>query len=433
MEQSESEMDLELFITTSKPSVSVRVTSYMFPVFLKPAIDTSFSINAGQVKKLMFSNKLRLVGTEMSEKGILVKASDEVVIYGFNKESYSNDGFLGLPTDVLGKEYYAVCATPKKFYSLMLVVGVYYDTNVEIKLANNDNVKVQYNGNTYGKNSVLKVNMNRYSTFQVHSLDKGDLTGTYIKADKPVSFFSGNRETSVGTGGTADHLVEMQLPVDTWGKKFVISPIPKRTTGDFYRFVASEKDTYITITGQQNGQPFTDFFALNDVGSWTQKHYSSNLFAFIESNKPVLVVQFALSQTNRASNERTDPSMMIIPSVEQYSGDYSFSTPKSSKGLYDNFFMFMVNNTEKYKLQIDRTPFPPETKYNAIPGTDLVAGYIMVENGTHTCRHKSDNSKVFGGLLYGKQPGESYAFPAGFRFSTSNEVNITSLIFATSP
>ena len=207
-------------------------------------------------------------------------------------------------------------------------------------------------GKTYKRNGVLKVKVNRYSTFQVHSLDQGDLTGTYIKADKPVSFFSGNKKTKIGSGGSADHLVEMQVPVDKWGKKFAISPIPKRSTGDFYRFVASEKNTNIKVNGQRNGQPFSDSFALNNAGSWTQKHYGSDLYAFIEASKPVTVVQYVISLIE-SDKDKTDPSMTIVPSIEQFSADYTFSTPKYSKGLYDNFFMFVVNNTEKYELQMD--------------------------------------------------------------------------------
>ena len=421
MEQSEAERELELFVTTSvTTSVSVRVTS---PLFSSPKLNSSFTVTAGQVHQLTFSNKLRSVGTEMGTKGILVKASDEIVIYGFNKEKYSNDGFLGFPTDVLGKDYYAVCIKAKKYYTLILVVGVYDNTNVEIKLANNEKVKVQYNGDTYGKNTVLTVKVNRYSTFQVHSLDKGDLTGTYIKADKPVSFFSGNRETSVGTGNSADHLVDMQLPVDTWGKKFAIAPIPKRTTGDFYRFVASENDTNINVNGQNNGEAFSDSFTLNDAGSWVQKHYSSNLYAYVESSKPVIVAQYVLSQISEHSSEMADPSMMIIPPIEQYSADYTFSTPKYSEGSYDNYFMFVVNDAEKENLQMDGQPFPRDTKYNNIQGTELVAGYITLQDGTHTCRHKSDKTKVFGGYLFGKQYKESYAFPTGLRLSAINTVS----------
>ena len=424
MEQGGSGVDLELYITTSETiSVTVRVTA---PLFSKRILDSSFNVTDGIEKQLLFSNDLRLEGTEMSQKGILVQATHNIAIFGFNKEAYSNDGFLGISTDALGKEYYATCATPLKYYTLILVVGIYDNTTVQIKLANNEGIDVQYKNETYGKNGVLEVNINRYWTFQVHSLGQGDLTGTYIKADKPVSVFSGNRETPVGNNANnrpADHLVEMQIPVETWGKKFAISPIPERTSGDFYRFVASQKETTINVRGQANKKTFSDLFALNDTGTWTQKYYSSNLYAIIESDKPILVAQYVFSQNGYGDPEKGDPSMMIIPPIEQYCSSYTFYAPPKVnywEGSYSHFFIFVVNDTEKDGLRMDGRPLRVNL-YNNIPGTGLVAGYITLEDGPHTCSHAS--MSVFLGLLYGVRESESYAIPAGIRLAHINNVS----------
>ena len=406
---SENKYDLELFITTSKTShVGVRVNA---PKFSGVTLDSSFSITAGQVKQLKFSNTLRASGTELSNKGILITATDEVIIYGINKEYYSNDGFLGLPTDVLGKEYYATTYAPvSNYYCQILVIGVYDNTNVEIKFADNEGIYVHYEGRNYFRNSILALKIDRYLTFQAQS--KVDLTGTYVRADKPVSFFSGDVETSIGTGRSADHLVEMQFPVESWGKRFALAPIPKRITGDYYRFIASERKTKIEVNGQANGLPFSDSFELSDAGSWVQKLYSSSLYAFVKSDKPILIAQYVLSQII----ESADPSMMLIPPIEQYSADYTFSTPKYSKGSYYNYFMFVVKKTEKDGLRVNGEEFPSSTKYHDIAGTDLVAGYIELQDGTHTCKHTSPTS-VFGGYLYGRQYHESYAFPVGLRLA----------------
>ena len=409
-----SSYDLELFVTTSKTTpISVRVSA---PKVTSPKLDSRFTVTAGQVKQLKFSNKFRLIATELSQKGILVTASDEVVVYGINKEAYSNDGFLALPVDAIGKEYYASTYAPAYRYCLILVVGVHDDTNVDITFANNNGISVVYGGRTYGKNSKLALKMDRFTTFQAHTT--GDLTGTYISADKPVSFFSGNKKTKIGQGSSQDHLVEMQVPVDNWGRKFAIMPIPERKVGDYYRFIASAKDSKIKVNGQRNGRPFTQSFELKDEGSWVQKHYDSTLFAYVESDKPILVVQYVLSQYN----DLADPAMMIIPPIEQYAADYTFSTPKYSQGSYYNYFMFVVKKAEKDGLRMNGNKFPSNTKYNDIPGTDLVGGYIKLTDGTHTCRHTSPIS-VFGGYLYGRQHAESYAFATGMRLAPINVVS----------
>ena len=46
--------------------------------------------------------ELLALTTELNTKAIEIRATEEVVAYGFNKQPYSNDGFLALPVDALG-------------------------------------------------------------------------------------------------------------------------------------------------------------------------------------------------------------------------------------------------------------------------------------------------------------------------------------------
>ena len=58
---------------------------------------------------------------------------------------------------------------------------------------------------------------------------------------------SGNRRTSVKPGSSKDHIVDMMLPVDVWGKKFATVPTPERTTGDNIRFIGSKDGTSVSV------------------------------------------------------------------------------------------------------------------------------------------------------------------------------------------
>ena len=69
----------------------------------------------------------------------------------------------GLPTDVLGKEYYAVTWSPAYRKSEILVVGVHDSTTVNILFHNSMGSKyVTYDRKKYYKNQKLTVKMNRY-------------------------------------------------------------------------------------------------------------------------------------------------------------------------------------------------------------------------------------------------------------------------------
>nr|XP_022344318.1 SCO-spondin-like isoform X5 [Crassostrea virginica] len=413
MENNGASINVELFVTTSRTTqVSVTVDS---PRCSNPRVSSSFTVTAGQVKQLFISPSIRMSGSSKSSKAVRVRASDEVVIYGINKERYSCDGFVGLPLDVLSDEYYLVTWYPPSLQCELLVVGVEDSTSVSITLSQHMGTRyVSYGGQRYYKGNVVKETLNKYDTWQL--VTSGDLTGSYVKSSKPVSVFSGNKKTNIGRGGSSDHLVEQMFPVNTWGKNFATVPIPKRTVGDYFKFIASEDNTKVTISGG-----YSSSFTISRAGYMEQKLISSKAYCKIVADKPIMVVQFVQSQ--QSSSEKSDPAMMIIPPTEQYGADYTFTTPKYSLGSYNNYFMFIVDEAEKSGLRIDGKAFPSSTAYNRISGTTLVGGYIAISEGTHTVRHTSPIA-IFGGFLYGQANYETYGFTTGMRLAKVNAVCI---------
>lgn len=49
---------------------------------------------------------LRHIGSGIDNKAITIKASADIVVYGINKQTWSTDGFLAFPVDVVGQDYY---------------------------------------------------------------------------------------------------------------------------------------------------------------------------------------------------------------------------------------------------------------------------------------------------------------------------------------
>jgi hypothetical protein len=86
--------EIELFVTTTRTTtVNVQVTAPKY----SSGINEQFTVTSGVVKQLFFTPDLRMSGSSKSNKGILVSADDEVVIYGVNKEQYSNAMFCMYP------------------------------------------------------------------------------------------------------------------------------------------------------------------------------------------------------------------------------------------------------------------------------------------------------------------------------------------------
>ena len=407
----------EIFITTpSTKVVHVNVTS---PRSQHPQINVHFTVTRGVVHRVVVDQHFRLNQTELSTKGIYISADEEVVVYGVNRELYSDDAYLALPTDVLGKEYYTVSYAPSYYYCEFAVIGAHDHTRVHIKLANHPNITVHFRGHVYHKNQWINVTLDRFSTLEINSV--GDLTGTHILANKPVGVISGNKKAVVGTTGKSrDHLTEMLLPVQAWGKNFATVPIPDRASGDIFRFVASQDNTHVTVSGVVDGKPFSDQFVIHHAGGFVQKQYSSKLYSHVVSDKPMAVYQLSVTQTSHA--DQADPSLITIPPIEQYAADYTFTTPHYSKGQYHNYFMFVVDSTQANGLVLDGQPLSPNQTYVQIPGTNLVGGYVNITAGTHSVSHSNPNT-VIGGIVFGKAGLESYGFPIGLLTQPVNSVS----------
>ncbi|XP_061179024.1 uncharacterized protein LOC133187622 [Saccostrea echinata] len=357
-------------------------------------------------------------GTSLNSKGLLIEASNEIVVYGFNKEPFSNDAFLAIPCDAIGTDYFVTSYLPSFFKSELLIVGVSNATSIGIKLSTTLQSVITFQGSNFSKSQWINISIDAFDTLQLQST--GDITGTYIIADKPVSVFSGNVLTAIGNG-TADHIAEQHLSTDKWGKTFATVPIPGRVVGDYFRFVASEHDTNVQIKGLDNSTATTDVFILQESGQWVQRHFSSSFYALITADKPIYVVQYSLSQMNR---NMADPSMIIIPPMELYAANYVFTTPKSATGSYDSYFMFVVKKVDLDGLRINVMPLNTTEVYE-FPGGEFLGGYVSLAEGTYDVRHISPIC-VFGGVLYGKGWFETYGFPTGMRLTSINRPCINS-------
>ncbi|CAG2185606.1 unnamed protein product [Mytilus edulis] len=400
---------LELYVTTSeKHPVHVTITS---PKWTKPSVSETVTVTPGQVVRVNISDEFRMKGSLKSSKALLVKSDGDIAVYGGNKEDYSNDVFCGIPTDALGNEYYAMCYGPAYRKTELGVAATQDNTVVKVTLPKAPNMTVTYNSKTYHGGDMITINLDKYENFQLQSI--GDLTGAHIEATHPVSAYSGNIKTNIGTGKFQDHLVEQLTPVDTWGKKFVTAPIPKRTVGDYFRVVASEDNTVVKIAGMPS-------FTLAKAGDWKQIQLPSSSYKSINASKPVLMAQFVLSQLNKF--EPADPSMMIIPPYELFNSGYTFATPEYSHPeyfKYENQILLVIESSKKDGLLLDGKPLPKGTKWNPIEGTSLVGTYVDIPKGSHSVVHK-DSYTIFGSYLYGHAYHESYAFPTGMRLAKIN-------------
>ena len=335
---------------------------------------------------------------------VWIRANLPISVHGVNKQIRSNEGFLAIPVAGLGLEYYVISYMANgQERSQFLVSGVMDFTRVQIQPM----VRVNWNGRWFNPGQTILLTINRFQSVQIQSM--GDLTGTRIRADKPISLMSGSTCSLVTEQmNRCDHLVENIPPVATWGKKFSILPFRNRTTGYIYRVIAARSKTRFNVLGQ--------VFMLAREGLFREFNQPMALALSISSNKPVLVVQYA---KGGVVDRVGDPFMTIIPPIEQYvAGSVVFHTCSvSGKDNFTSYASVSVTSWDLFNIYLNNAPLLIH-KYTENQPKDFTrmvnyaADYwIHLTPGGHTLTSPGPGSR-FMAILYGFAGGTSYAFPA---------------------
>ena len=187
--------------------------------------------------------------------------------------------------------------------------------------------------------------------FEVLNLETGDFlsdfTGSLIESDRPVVVFSGSEASDAPTferladrACCADHLEEQLDPVRTAGTAFVAAHGPNRARAvaaagaqvtevpepEFFRVLAVSSDGPTTVT--TNLPEPDDHFILPGRGAFLDLS-SYGDFA-LAADRPVTFAAVQASQDAggvRRPLPGGDPSLVIVPPMQQFRKDYVFLTP----------------------------------------------------------------------------------------------------------
>ena len=348
---------------------------------------------------------------------IHVTADHPVVVHGLNYLTYSTDGFLALPTTMLGTDYIVLAYQNSPSWS----DPEYTDGGTEFAVvASEDDTRVIINPSASADSRIANVPyeivLQQGETYRLINYDGpfADFTGTTIKSDKPVAVFGGHVCALIPPSLPAgDHLVEELPPVNTWGRHFVTMPLATRTKGDTFRFLAATNGTRLAINGE--------IVASLDRGQFYERIIAGP--AEILASQPVLAAQYA--NGSDFDHSTGDPFMMLIPPFEQFGGDYILGTPQGvifydnpPREVYTNNYVNLTVRTNGVgRILLDNVPVPAGV-FQSIGYGGYAGAQVPVSPGAH---HLSA-PVPFGVCLYGWAKYESYAFIGGF-YSESAEAD----------
>ena len=191
-----------------------------------------------------------------------------------NYEAGSSDGFLALPCVPLEIETY-------EYYGLTYHGGGLGFLTI-----------VKCEDSTIINHGSVTTELNKMGILYLE--DGLDYSGTRVASNKPISFFSGQAYTYVPDDVVyCDHLIEQIPPTAVWGTNFLSASYFIRSSGELYRILTAGNSTIVTVNCNTFSQPQT--FSLALAGSWTEFRTNDNTFCSIESNNPLLVMEFSLA------------------------------------------------------------------------------------------------------------------------------------------
>ena len=393
------------------------------------------TVDPGEVQEFTFNGAdYALRNTTDRSKGIIIKAENEkqVFVYGAHDVYRNTDSLLVFPPHDLGVTSYTYIAamihtldsgtlsgTAVDIYALVGIVSGENDTFLKITPTQN----VTIGSETVEAGDSINVTLARAETLLIAFV--GDLTGTKVTSNRPISFFSGDQCTFVPSGKLAcDQIVEQLPPVEAWGRQFATAPLKTRSF-DVFRIVASANSTSVIVrcTHRSGSQGYVDTFVLNE-GGYTDVQVSSTNFCWIEADKRILLLQFAVGTTT--DSMPGDPFMAVVPAVSHYTNSFTLPIVDSSLNNFTHYLNIIIpaDHYQPNQIFLDSQSLQSlALEFVAIVHNGETMAYatqVTVSATTHTLIH--GNSKgLLGVVSYGFAHRSSYGHIGGMQLPQFSE------------
>ena len=321
-----------------KIHISALTTTYVNVASPGIGYERNLTATGGTTTTLVLSDSDIVTGAGVSSRGVYIQSEKDISIQVIIRDEYTTDGFLALPYTELSVEHFIASYVPMDF-SEFVITAAKDDTSVSITFKLSGSTYAKFNGRHFYNADVLRTTLNKLDTLQVQS-ELGDLTGTYVTSDKPVTVTSGCKCAFIPEGVTAcDYLIEQMPPVTAWRHMYLTTALKTRANNRF-RVISSMDDNLIKIGSVKS-------ITLNK-GEFYEHVDADDLALNVRGEKPILVIQYSEGQSS--DGQLGDPAMIIVPSQLDYGSESVFVT---DDGVPNHYVSITIKTTDIDGLRLD--------------------------------------------------------------------------------
>ena len=268
-----------------------------------------------------------------------ITADQDISVVTYNGVLNTIGAYTVVPTVHLGQEYFVATYidNDESQYSMgiIMISAQNKSTEVEIYLTSS----VEYKAVNFSNGEVIYETLRPFESLQLLPRDIA-ITGTRIFATNPVAVSTGNMCTDVPHDIDAcDHISEMLVPFNKWGKSFTLSPFHGRSSGYLFQIVAGRDDTSVSIG---NGSQI-----LLNEGEFHTVDVVSQEMTQVTADKPVLVMQYVKGKA--ADLIDSDPAMNRVIPNEQFVRKATFPVVKLISDLLNDTYVAVTTECDNFE------------------------------------------------------------------------------------
>ena len=333
------------------------------------------------------------------QRGIEISSTRNISVFCLNNRwNRQADGYLALPSRILGLIYVIASYQPYgSNYRACIAIISAHDNNKIIVLPK-ENAVVEFRGQRYDDStSLLYITqvLNKLEVLYIYGFS--DLSGTVVIASKSVTVICGVERAYISRN--YDFLESFLLPVSLWEYEYILTTVGTMNgkKGDIFRIFSYENNTVV------------------ETGYWT-KVLSSRMYAelvlgedlasFAKCSKPCQVVQYI-------RQENAHPSMIVLPSVNQFLSYYHVILPYGSE--YHDSITITIDNKHIEGLYMNGLKLN-SLRWKSINGTNYVWTVVSLSDPNTVTVYHNFSAVKFGLLVYGWNNEVAYAYSGGFSF-----------------